>query len=405
MGFQPAKAGPTFDVKNFGAVGDGVHDDSASIQRAFDAGAANLDATIFFPAGRYFHTQLLKARNISLVGASKSSAIIDGAAVQLLDRTGAVSNLTFTSRPNFIRSALLDISALKTKVDNTAFRSIDLRTVPALQVYRTASCNIDRCDFIGARTQILCDSCDSTSVTNSVFTDSSAFGTAIDISNSTNAVIESNQFALFQNAIRVRLTNTARINQNTLDNCALGIFVGNSQNIQVTNNTLRRNTKIGIESHVSDVAINSNFVQMAGQFASFGIKFHFSGARVNSNRIEDAGVGIQGDLGGLRGSLISGNTIERTIADGVRVLRILDGDSCTIDSNSLRDCGLIARSDVISVARGFLNNQFAPVITNNRYSGGTNRLQYFIRCLQPSPPAIVSGNVTTTMLPSFIAQP
>jgi hypothetical protein len=41
------------DVKWFGAVGNGVANDSAAIQAAYDAAAARLGATVYFPAGTY----------------------------------------------------------------------------------------------------------------------------------------------------------------------------------------------------------------------------------------------------------------------------------------------------------------------------------------------------------------
>ena len=42
-----------FNVKNFGALGDGVNDDSPYIQAAVNAAVANGGGTIFFPDGIY----------------------------------------------------------------------------------------------------------------------------------------------------------------------------------------------------------------------------------------------------------------------------------------------------------------------------------------------------------------
>ena len=44
--------GPVYNVKDFGAVGDGVHDDTAAIQQALDAGGT-VRSTVYFPAGFY----------------------------------------------------------------------------------------------------------------------------------------------------------------------------------------------------------------------------------------------------------------------------------------------------------------------------------------------------------------
>jgi polygalacturonase len=41
------------NVKDFGAAGDGVNDDTDAIRQAFDAANADADRTIFFPPGQY----------------------------------------------------------------------------------------------------------------------------------------------------------------------------------------------------------------------------------------------------------------------------------------------------------------------------------------------------------------
>ena len=61
--------GGTPNVKDFGAVGDGITDDTAAIQTAIDNASNN---TIIFPAGVYKITDVIYARssitNASLVG-------------------------------------------------------------------------------------------------------------------------------------------------------------------------------------------------------------------------------------------------------------------------------------------------------------------------------------------------
>jgi hypothetical protein len=43
----------TFDVKMFGAVGDGVHDDTAAVQAAYQGLVANGGGNLYFPPGIY----------------------------------------------------------------------------------------------------------------------------------------------------------------------------------------------------------------------------------------------------------------------------------------------------------------------------------------------------------------
>ena len=60
-----AGAGGTFDVREFGATGDGVTGDSAAIQRAIDA-AAKVGGTVFFPLGVYRCHDLKVAPHVRL---------------------------------------------------------------------------------------------------------------------------------------------------------------------------------------------------------------------------------------------------------------------------------------------------------------------------------------------------
>jgi Pectate lyase superfamily protein len=62
---------PWFDVKAFGAVGDGVADDTLKIQQAINAAGANGGGTVFFPPGKYKVTTSLKDRNVNPVNAAK----------------------------------------------------------------------------------------------------------------------------------------------------------------------------------------------------------------------------------------------------------------------------------------------------------------------------------------------
>lgn len=60
-----------FSVKDFGAVGDGIEDDTAEIIAAITAAVAAAPATVFFPAGTYKCTTILgdfTASDLSLVG-------------------------------------------------------------------------------------------------------------------------------------------------------------------------------------------------------------------------------------------------------------------------------------------------------------------------------------------------
>lgn len=81
-------------VRRFGAVGDGVADDSAAVQRAYDALAADGGGLLFFPAGRYRVALEMRNRSVHLIGEGRGATILipatdDGVALRALYREGS----------------------------------------------------------------------------------------------------------------------------------------------------------------------------------------------------------------------------------------------------------------------------------------------------------------------------
>jgi polygalacturonase len=81
MAASPAPADATFDVKQYGAVGDGTTMNTAALQKAIDAAAAAGGGTVVFPAGRYLsgsvdlksHVTLRLEENATLLGSPHRS--------------------------------------------------------------------------------------------------------------------------------------------------------------------------------------------------------------------------------------------------------------------------------------------------------------------------------------------
>lgn len=89
-----AKLRETISVKDFGAVGDGVADDTAAIQAAWTAADTK---NLFFPAGTYLVTTALSGPLAMLVGAGQGRTILD-----FQSFTG-IDGLTFTAPATYDR--------------------------------------------------------------------------------------------------------------------------------------------------------------------------------------------------------------------------------------------------------------------------------------------------------------
>jgi parallel beta-helix repeat protein len=83
-------------VKDFGAVGDGVTDDTAAIQAAIDAVSANGGGKVFLPEATYATTTAIKPKsNVHIVGEGASTKIVcSGFEAIKLSRDDATDNAT-----------------------------------------------------------------------------------------------------------------------------------------------------------------------------------------------------------------------------------------------------------------------------------------------------------------------
>lgn len=93
-GVAPGPQGPVYDVRGFGAVGDGVTDDAVAVQRAIDASTAG--GTVLFPPGRYRVAHTLYYHSGMRFAGDVGSAIVQACDV-LFDRPaqGFVGRLIF----------------------------------------------------------------------------------------------------------------------------------------------------------------------------------------------------------------------------------------------------------------------------------------------------------------------
>ncbi len=96
----------TFNVVDYGAVGDGSVNDAPAIQLAIDAAIANGGGTVFFPTGIFRCVQALSALgadNVKFVGENRDTAIIRWT-------DAATTGLTIDTLTNAAQSSLLTVN-------------------------------------------------------------------------------------------------------------------------------------------------------------------------------------------------------------------------------------------------------------------------------------------------------
>jgi hypothetical protein len=135
--------GAAANVLDFGAVGDGVADDTAAIQAAL-----NVAGRIYVPTGTYSHTELTLSSNTTLIGAGRGSVTF-------------VSRSTIGTGNQLIGLSLnnISISGIKFDGQNTTIPA----TAPAIfnaiienQIYLKSCTNVEifDCDFDQARMRV-----------------------------------------------------------------------------------------------------------------------------------------------------------------------------------------------------------------------------------------------------------
>ncbi len=88
---------PTFNVRNYGAVGNGTTNDTAAIQKADDAAAKAGGGTVYFPAGTYSAMGIKQDSNVHFLGDIGST---------LLHRNGTSATPIVTSRLTKTRGSM-----------------------------------------------------------------------------------------------------------------------------------------------------------------------------------------------------------------------------------------------------------------------------------------------------------
>lgn len=132
-------AGSWLNVIDFGAVGDGVADDTVAIQAAINVAYAAGGGTIYFPVGQYLVTGLSLDWGSSL---ASIKFIGDGQSATVIKKTGASSNAIFTLSANASDGTYSEFSDMRINGNG----SVDGFKITALARNVWRNVRIDNCD-------------------------------------------------------------------------------------------------------------------------------------------------------------------------------------------------------------------------------------------------------------------
>jgi parallel beta-helix repeat protein len=413
------------NVRALGAKGDGVTNDTGAINLAiFYANQYNdPDTIVFFEPGNYLYTSPIQIHGITLAGrqATLTGANTD-ANVNLSGSHTGLSDLNLANKVQGTLTAGVTVFATDSRVVNCTFEPNFGNAIFVGQGSTRISLVGNYFSLPQGQTQtgIRVSGCtDSTIQFNGVHGTSSQGGTGISVSTSTgvklsyNSVFNLARGITVSNCQSISVANTvsvdcstalaltacptvsatdnnisgsiatagqailcsscsdAVISKNTISNQLKGILPNSSDNARITENTVTNTTEPIYATSCNNIEVTSN--TLSG--GTFGIGFVTGHGKLSQNKISE--MATQG---------IVATNMTSTIR---------------ISNNALKNCGLLNPNPAAVIYQNSLGAS-SIVISDNTYEGNKTNLQYFIWDVQPTPPSIVSGNTTNTLLPNRI---
>jgi hypothetical protein len=365
------KAVPVDNVRDFGATGNGVIDDSTAIQNAAND-AAGRGIGVFFPPGTYLHASPLEF-STPVSGSGAASVLIANnpanCAVILTGVGPSIQNMVISTQGLAGASSLLNPRSTTLLFQTaTSFTAANLTIVTgtnmwAVLVLQSTVGSINSVAFDGTGSSndqgVVIDQGDNITVSNSLFQN---LATGVDVSE----VGGPSQFIA--------------VVSNTIGDVAFPIsFFGVSA------------------SGVSVLDISQNTIQMLNSSNPLPVDLTFcNDLAVIGN---DTWGGLQGVVISNTGSgtnFVTQNTIHNCGAYGI-IVNNLPTSAIQVTSNAFGECGLILPATVILVEGGVGADLSGAntFVQNNFYAGHTNNLFLYVNSLFTAPhiPAShVTGN-------------
>ena len=361
-------------VKDFGAVGDGITDDTAAIQAAYNS-VTGAGLTIYWPKGSYKTSAAIRVKsntttifddgavmtpvalaNFQVINITVPTAYAFGYALFINENFGTA---TFDENISYFNARAVPTTGINVWYGGTDWNGhfIDSRNVNNLRIQNCYSVNMaDFCGVLNCR--------------NVVVSDNYAQGA----SNSAYDFWEGNQNVVVRNNFAVNCSNG--LNWNAVDTQNLGSFIA-------TNAVIEGNTITGLcggggifvaplnaTAFCTHVKIINNFIDLE----------NFSGAgtpnAITVQRSENV--------------LIAGNTIRRIAATFYPIIvsydaSLVDSEFCTIVNNTIVDCTLPGTAYIAAYGpnhivanntayksttyAGIIASDPSTIVTNNNMTG------------------------------------
>jgi hypothetical protein len=346
---------PYVDVRAYGAVGDGVTDDTAEIQAALD-----ISGVVYLPKGTYMISNALTYKsNMVIYGAGNNLTIIKN----LIGRTD-----TKTLLKPYLGSGSDNVYIYGITFDQNGISYSDATTDLSVSVDNSSNITFANVRFKDSITMALWSgtATDKLRVFNSVIDTSrgggiSLFGDILDVIVSGNSFYSCKDDALaFQDLSggtvgprKIVISNNSFINnnsRNTYGSTPHAILIYGGQNVTISGNYIDNTVSDGIgviegaALRASQISITGNVINNAG-----GTSDNTSGVPVEGIRIKGDHIIVSGNvINNAKGSgisvnegtdiAVSGNVIHASKISGISFTDVVGG---LIGSNTISDSGAL----------------------------------------------------------------
>ncbi len=418
-----SKLRQTVSVKDFGAGGDGVSDDTAAIQAAIDAVSVAGGGKLFFPRGNYLMgDNILLKSNVELIGET-GSQISRNADY----RIKGIPSPTYTS---LTAGADLDKGSTIITLDASSYTSVGVGSYLYVRDKAPADASDFINDFVAASTADLQDPdkwvymeqhfkiiellgsnqvrINSASIIDFALTGAGdIYLTSDAIENVSIRDIEFvNNSGLSGSSAEAAFINTAHVYGLNIENCRftlngytggiyknfgaarivncdfdmpkqLAVFLRQAcPNSVISGNTFRNQTSgdasVFIEAHNYNVVIDGNtfdgarndeLSDAAQLICAVQMDAKVTNTTITNNTVNGYGVGVRMELGCMM-NVVSNNVFSNISISGVRVVQ---SAQLTINDNKFFDCGIASTIGTLSGSAGaiFYSAITRSIISNN----------------------------------------